>query len=236
MTPPSTSSQVQKTDDKASQHPGNPSLGLPEPKDSSKKEWIKWGVATLGVVVVVVIIICLLNGSDKIPIINVADYNHIESSKGLDYSGAMAADNNLSTSWQLNLEESLPEEGEFGEYDVYGPQFQVSAKKIDYIKLYNGSGRSREAWEQNCRARKVLILRVNPNEYAEADPSDIIYRGPLEDVDEMQKLKVSPTFDNSRPTNFIQVIYLSYFSDYQIGSYTHDLPLSEFEVYGEEIK
>lgn len=212
-----------------------------ESESSNKKWWIITGGSAIGIAImlglaVIVTIVLLLTGADKIPILHAEDYNHIESSKGLDYSGAMAADGNLGTSWQINLNESLPEEGEFGEYDVYGPLFQVNAQKVDYVKLYNGSARSHEAWVQNCRAKKILIMRVNPDEYSEADPSDVIYQGPLKDAEEMQKLKVSPTFDNTRPTNFIQIIYPSYLSDYEIGSYTYDLPLSEFEVYGEEMK
>lgn len=175
----------------------------------------------------------IATASQRLQVKCVADYGHIVSSKGIDYSGHMAVDGDWNTSWQINIIEWMNDAYDPGEYDFSGPLFRVSADKIDYIKIFNGSGRGIDAWQENCRAKKVLICRRESEEYAEIEPSDIIFEGSIDDVFGMQQLDVSSRFDNSRPTKYIQIFYPAEMSGYHVGDRFYDLPLTEFEVYGE---
>ena len=105
-------------------------------------------------------------------------------------------------------------------------RFNINARRLDYINLTNGYAKSAKRFHQNARAGYVHFSRV-PIEVA--SDADIIFQGPVKDTMSPQTLKVSPSYDNSRPTN---TVYVSFTDVIHGDTYYNDFCISEIEFYG----
>lgn len=130
-------------------------------------------------------------------------------------------DNNNNTAWVVNS--SMANYG----HDIDLLEFDVDAKHVDYIMLTNGYAKSWNAFNNNARAGSVYISRVP---WDMATSSDILYQGSLEDHMSPQRLKVSSSYDNKRPT---KKIYVRFGSDVVHGAkYYDDFCISEIHFFG----
>lgn len=78
----------------------------------------------------------------------------------------------------------------------------------------------------------ITIFRRNGDELAPYDVSDIIFNGTLKDVNQPQRLNVSPSFDNSRPTHRVGILFSNdYYDGYYHGKKFNDLCLSDVSFY-----
>lgn len=136
------------------------------------------------------------------------------------YYPANMLDGNPATAWTVYT------------YDVdYGDgidvlRFNVDANTVDHITIVNGYGKSYERFYQNARAGSIFISRVP---WTQAGPDDILYAGPLKDTLSPQTLPVSPSYDNSRPTN---TVYVRFPTVIEGDKYYYDFCISEIEFYG----
>lgn len=149
---------------------------------------------------------------------------------GNSYLPVNMFDGDPSTGWAIKLSNATIKNNR-----IYGPSFDVNAKKLAYVKIQNGYAKNKDSFNKNTRAAWIEIYR----DEAVENPSsrDIIYRGPLEDNMELQELQLNPDFDNSRPTRQVQVRFKAYSPDlndngYYMGDKYDDLVISEIEFYG----
>lgn len=168
--------------------------------------------------------------------LRITNYNHYLSPLPAQGSNTYYVknmfDDNASTAWAISLDNF------YCECDHrWGPEFDVNAKKIDYIKIQNGYCKSETSYRDNARAKWITVFRVEdgddgcyPEEY------NIIYSGPLRDTMEFQTLRVSPEFDNSRPTKRVGIMFGCDNSDYYLGRKYRDLNISEIQVFGTPLR
>lgn len=166
-----------------------------------------------------------------------ADFR-LENQAGNNYKPSNLIDGNPATAWAVPLSSEL-----LLFDDIIGPVFHLSKpSKITSVEITNGYCKNSKSYHNNTRAAYVEIVRWYPDldgEDAEgqaegSDKKDIIYSGPLDDVMTPQRLKVSRSFDNSRPTKDIAIRFRdpSDRSAYYHGSKWNDLCVSEFRVFG----
>lgn len=157
---------------------------------------------------------------------------------GNSYKASNLIDGNPATAWAVTLSNDL-----VSIMDIIGPVFHLSKpSKITSVEITNGYCKNSKSYHNNTRAAYVEIARWHTNldgEYAEgqtegSDRKDIIYSGPLDDVMRPQRLKVSNSFDNSKPTSDIVIRFKdpSDKSAYYHGDKWNDLCISEFRVFG----
>lgn len=138
-------------------------------------------------------------------------------------------DGNANTAWSISLDNF------YGDCDQrWGPEFDVNAQKLDYIRIQNGYCKSETSYKDNTRANWITIFRVEDDDDSCGfiEDFDIIYSGPLRDTMEFQTLRVSPEFDNSRPTVRVGINFGCDNSDFYLGRKYRDLSISEMEFYG----
>lgn len=147
---------------------------------------------------------------------------HLETQAGNNYDASNLTDGNLSTAWAVDLDKP----GVIDADVVDCLSFKLSAWQINRIVIVNGYGKNAEAYYNNTRARSVMISRVP---WDEADDSDILFSGEIKDTYRPQSIPVSKTFDNSRPTYTIYVMFENHFYP---GQKYNDLCISEIQFWG----
>lgn len=160
--------------------------------------------------------------------------NVLPGQYGNNYYGRNMFDGKTYTGWAVNLSNAA-----YDDDMLWGPVMDVNAKKLSHIRIFNGYGKNRDIYNKNTRAAWIMIYRADNIEDIQPDTRDIIYQGPLQDRMDYQKLDISPSFDNSRPTDKIGIAFSSYVpgsfdggGGYYIGNKYDDLVISELEFYG----
>lgn len=163
----------------------------------------------------------------KLKVTNIDDGAKVlDNQAGNSYHAKNMFDDNPSTGWSIKLSDTQAESGR-----IYGPSMNVNARKLDHIVIQNGYGKSHDSFQKNTRAKRIQIYRVTDKKFP--DKKDIIYEGPLKDIMEPQILKVSPRYDNTKPTGIVQITFPTYSKEnYYMGSKWDDLVISELEFYG----
>lgn len=171
------------------------------------------------------------SSSRKLKVSDIKDLEETLPPEGSNtYYAKNMFDGKSSTGWAVSLDNF------YGCCDRrWGPEFSINARRIDYIKILNGYAKSQTAYLNNTRANWILIYRVNENDEDDEfiDEKDIIYAGPLKDVNEFQKLKVDPQFDNTKPTKRVGLVFSCGDDGFYLGKKYSDLVVSELEFYGE---
>lgn len=174
------------------------------------------------------------NSSTKLKITNIDHYFPPLKPQGRNtYDVNNMFDDDSKTAWAISLDKFYPDCDQ-----RWGPEFDVNAKELDYIKIQNGYCKSETSYKDNARANWITIFRiVEENEDAcGPEEEDIIYRGPLRDTMEFQTLPLSPEFDNSRPTKRIGINFSSVDDDFYMGRKYRDLSISEIQVFGTPLR
>lgn len=167
----------------------------------------------------------------KLPVTEISENTKaLENQAGNTYHAKNMFDGDPATGWSIKLSKTQPESDK-----IYGPSMNINAKKLAYVKIMNGYGKSPEIFKKNTRAKWIEIYRESGNEFPE--PEDIIYSGPLKDTMTPQTLEIKDRFDNSRPTGRVQIRFKGYYpgypdDGYYMGSKWDDLVISELEFYG----
>ena len=148
---------------------------------------------------------------------------------GNSYHAKNLFDGNRKSAWSVTLDNtnygSAPK--------LWGPTFDVNAKKISYFVVKNGYGKNSDIYYKNTRPTWIMFYRLQGYPGAEPDSKDILYEGPLNDTMDAQTLSVRPQYDQSRPTNRIGIAFKAKGEGgYAYGSRWNDLTLNEVEVYG----
>lgn len=163
--------------------------------------------------------------------------HQLSNQAGNNYHPSKMIDGNSATAWaaKLNQVDDYYENGL-----ICGPVFDLATpSRIAGVELQNGYCKSNDSFKNNTRASWVRIYRYRPELDGENGEdqmmgfiknSDIIYEGPLDDSMKMQYSPVSSSFDNSKPTRAVGLIFR--FDRMHKGTKWNDLCLSEINVYG----
>lgn len=163
------------------------------------------------------------------------DYQ-LENQAGNNYHPDNMTDGDPSTAWAARL--SAIDDA----YDngiIVGPVFELeSPSKISGIELLNGYCKNSSSFKNNTRATWVTIYRYHPEydgEYGEdqmmgyIDRPDIIYEGPVKDSMTPQYFATSPSFDNSRTTRAVGLLFKK--GHFAKGNKWNDLCMSGIRIY-----
>jgi len=151
---------------------------------------------------------------------------HLEMQAGNNYDASNLTDGNFGTAWAIDLDMPGVIDADVVDY----LSFKLHARKITRIVIANGYGKNSKAYHNNTRARMVFISRVP---WEEAEDSDILFSGEIKDTMSPQSIPVSKTFDNSRPTN---TVYVMFGNDFYPGQKYNDLCISEIQFFGTEVR
>ena len=165
---------------------------------------------------------------------DVHDNNRLQDQNGMTYGGINMFDDNPNTGWAVDLTKAIIDNDL-----LLGPYINLNAKRITGIWIQNGYAKNKNVYNENMRAAWILIYRSDNWSQDYPEDSDILYKGPLKDRMNFQKLEIDPKFDNSKPTKTIAIAFPSYNpnnpngADYYIGKKFKDLVISEIAFYGE---
>ena len=113
-------------------------------------------------------------------------YN-LKSQAGNTYEAKNLCDGNVSTAWAINLDDSRI----YDEDQIFGPTFTLNCKKLSHIVVYNGYGKSQEAFKNNSRAAHIRFMHYDEtDEYDIYEKNNILFDGDLKDVSSPQKLEI----------------------------------------------
>lgn len=162
----------------------------------------------------------------RLPVTN-ANYNWSLSAQGGNtYNASNLFDGKQSTAWAVKLS-TAP----FDCDALYGPTFDIEATRIDYIMFTNGYAKSAKSFNDNSRAKYVIIARADYDVEDDSPDTDrkILYSGPIADTSSPQRLKVQAGYRHIPGRERYQIIFLS---DFTHGTKYDDLCISEIEFYG----
>lgn len=178
------------------------------------------------------------NPNHEIKIVKASYDYSLGNQAGNSYRASNLIDKNPATAWAVTLSDNIVDYE-----DIIGPVLKLSSpSRISEVEITNGYCKNSSSFSNNTRAAWIEVARWHPDldgEYAEgqsegSEKRDIIYAGPLSDTMKPQRLKVSPSFDNSKPTTHIVLRFKKpgQSSGYYRGAKWNDLCISEFRVFG----
>lgn len=216
------------------------------PQKSKPFHW-NWRYALIGLIIIAVILLiislCLIfrGGSTELEVKKVDAYMSLTSEHGKYYGPENLLDNDPSTMWEINMDES-------GLYDteyalVFGPMFRLNANKVNEISITNGNGTNAGKYHENGRVKNIIIFRFDPYTfdgevaenafiYGDIPESDILYSGTVEDTMQPQTLKTASTYDNNRPTDWVMIAFPTGYDKVYHGNRFEDLCLADVKFFG----